>query len=339
MSLLLLLLLLEHGWSRTSSLMDASRRVALMHAQQQQQVEPWRHHLEESVFAGARYLRVTVKRMRDQARELTTTGAKFQCMRCQQPRFRLDLVDFECPRYRSGAGRCRANLAASGSAGGADEDDGDTPEHHLFCMGCIHQIVKDQERAREGTSAALVLRQALPERSALHVVVCPQCHVPAVVAQSQQFLEGLERDYVDRQYDVHLVATRLLRDNYWIDEVLENQRRPILGTFSSENLLFTDFCGAYADPRTLNEIEDEEMQHRFAKPNPAWVFLEDWTADVAGWEYGSSWQDLREGRGIRAVSFRMFVRSRRMLRTRVRINDEVEEDLRACQFEHQADEM
>lgn len=294
---------------------------------QTMQQEVWRYRMQTDVLMQARSLKSIVHDLR--ATTDKTTKKEDKCTLCGALKYKQDMVRFECPPPKQ-----RRRIEADVE-----------PPRHDFCMSCVVGLVKEQSRTqtselccRDSHNMHRFLQQ---RRKHLHILVCPECHVPCVVEQSVKFNESLERDVGDggllesqMQYAVHLAATRLLRDNYYTDEVQENQRRSFFGAFSGQNLLVWDLCGEFSDPRAQYcEIEAEDFHTRFQRPNGSWIWLEPWTARE--WVYGDQKFDpllqmvaenkvTADRKNVSGVT--CLVRTRRKMRTRIRMNDDVRED-------------
>lgn len=301
---------------------------------QTMQQEVWRYRMQTDVLAQARSIKSIVSDLR--ATTDKTTRKDDTCTRCGQKKYRQDMVRFECPPPR---GNRRIVLPRGEDAAPVE------PPRHDFCMSCVFALVRDQSRMQQSElmcrDSQAMHRHLQARRPELHILVCPECHVPVVVEQSLKFNESLERDVGEggllesaTQYATHLAATRLLRDNYYTDEVQENQRRSFFGAFSGQNLLVWDLCGEFSDPKAqFCEIEAEDFHTRFQRPNGSWLWLEPWSAKE--WIYGDQkfeplHQMIADGtvpserKNVSGVS--CLVRTRRKLRTRVRMNDDVRED-------------
>lgn len=288
------------------------------------QQEKWRNHLQREVLLQATSIKSIVTAERQNAER----NAKKQdvCTGCGDQKFSQDMVRFECPAPRRRRGEDASLIE---------------PPKHDYCLQCVRQFVKQQQRVQSHElgchDSERMHRLLQARRPELHILVCPDCHVPVVVEQSAKFNESLERDDLDNrlQYSIHLAATRLLRDNYYTDELQENQRRSFFGAFSGQNLLVLDLCGEFSDPKAnFCEIEPEDFNARFQRPNGSWIWLECWTPKE--WVYGDSKFeplhqmivdpkfDPKEHNDVSGVG--CLVRTRRQMRTRIRMNEDLKDD-------------
>jgi hypothetical protein len=290
----------------------------------QMQQEKWRSHLQREVLLQATSIKSIVTAGKQNAEH--QAKKQDECCNCGELRFPQDMVRFECPAPRRRRGEDTSTVE---------------PPKHDFCLSCVHQFVKQQQRTQAHElgcpDSERVHRNLQIRRPEMHILVCPCCHVPVVVEQSAKFNESLERDDLESrlQYSVHLAATRLLRDNYCTDEVQENQRRSFFGAFSGQNLLVLDLCGEFSDPKAgFCEIEAEDFHSRFQRPNVSWIWLENWTPKE--WIYGErNFEDLfqkivdpkfdaNQHQDVSGVT--CLVRTRRQMRTRIRMNDDLKDD-------------
>ena len=288
------------------------------------QQEKWRNHLQREVLLQATLIKSIVTAERQNAERIASK--QDTCKACGEQKFNQDMVRFECPAPR----RRRGEDASSAE-----------PPKHDFCLQCVRQFVKQQQRVQshelgcpDSERTHRLLQARRPE---LQILICPDCHVPVVVEQSAKFNESLERDDLDNrlQYSIHLAATRLLRDNYYTDELQENQRRSFFGAFSGQNLLVLDLCGEFSDPKAnFCEIEPEDFNARFQRPNGSWIWLECWTPKQ--WVYGAGKFeplhqmildpkfDPSQHNDVSGVG--CLVRTRRQMRTRIRMNEDLKDD-------------
>jgi hypothetical protein len=314
------------------TLMALSNVSGRSNTNQTMQQEVWRYRMQTDVLAQARSIKGIVADLRATTDRVAKKEDK--CLRCGVRKYPQDMVRFECPPPKGGRRR-------------ADPDEERGPIKHDFCMSCVYSLVKEQGRLQTSElgcrDSQNMHRHLQARRPQLHLLVCPACHVPCVVEQSVKFNESLERDVGESgqalesqtQYAVHLAATRLLRDNYYTDEVQENQRRSFFGAFSGNNLLVWDLCGEFSDPRAqFSEIETEDFHARFQRPNGSWIWLEPWTPRE--WVYGdqkfeplhdvvASGKIPAERLNVSGVS--CLVRTRRKMRTRIRMNEDVRDGL------------
>ena len=163
------------------------------------------------------------------------------------------------------------------------------------------------------------------------IIPCPICKTPNVLTVQTVFNEGVLRTFVDKngtitQYQVHAQATKVLQDNFSVTDVYENQRRPFFGTFSANNLLTVDFRGNFSNENGI------EIPNDHTKPNKNWVWLEIDRPDLTlpragenGWMYGHFRFDPESAES--QISLFHFVRTRRLLHTRIRVSDAVKAEL------------
>ena len=289
---------------------------------EQQNVPRWKKHLEERTrHCSAAYSRA-IRDVHDRAKEQNQ-----RCHRCRNLKYRLDFCEFLCtPEKRENKAPYR----------------GEDPPHR-FCQDCVTELLRVQHRAN------IVARES--DRGGqsvitddLLIVPCPLCRTPNMLRSDTTFHEGFERQTctkngVMRLYSVHTGGTRLLTDNYVVEEHYENQRRPPFGSFSKENLLTTDWAGAHS---TRGRTCIEDLEEYFAPPNKSWIWLENWTPDVTmggafGWMYANRWPTANssepEAGWERVISLFHLVRRRRMLKTRIRLNEAVETELKLIKEE------
>jgi hypothetical protein len=190
-------------------------------------------------------------------------------------------------------------------------------------------LLPNSSERRKELSATEFLRKLK-----VKIIPCPLCKTPNVLLQQQaSFNEGylrkdLSRDGKITQYQVQDRVTKALQDSWTVEEVYENQRRFIFGCFSADNLRTLDFRGAFS---TENGCE---VQNDHRKPNRYWVWLEldepDRTLKKAaenGWMYASDWQTSRNNYE-KEISIFHFVRTRRLLHTRIRISEALKDELK-----------
>lgn len=283
-------------------------------------VHKWRSHLQDQMkMANTMYARA-VKEIHEEEK----TSETLTCMRCKQPKYRLDFTTLECCPEKQLKERYKGR-----------------PPPHRFCIECVTDLIAEH-KVFDASSQDVVLQGLSSE--AMNIVVCPLCRTPNVLMAETRFHEGFARRNITRNgvmkiVVVHLGATKLLSDNFAIDECYENQRRPLFGSFSGDNLLTTDWRGNFSTPGA-SEIENREEYYR--KPNSSWVWLEDWRPDETlggcnGWMYAGRWPDNSITEPMagwdRYISLFYFVRRRRLLRTRIRLNEEVYQELLQIQKE------
>lgn len=293
--------------------------------------EPWRLHLYAEASKISRNIRKVVAEQHHNALKVAT-GSKLKCEGCLAQKFPLDLVEFTCTQYTDW-----------------QRNRGEEHQTHRYCTECVAKMIRDSddgERFTKCEESAMVLDEVKAAcNHKMHLVVCPVCHCPIALTSSTRFHETFNRERVDSrlQFTVHTGATEVLSENFAVDRMCENQRRPFFGSFSSDNLLVLDFCGEKSTERESNASEVENVIATFERPNSRWVWLEGWVPDLslnerAGWRYWKNFQaKWPDGWGTEPTMF-MFVRRRRLLRTRVRFNDEVRTALSAY-FGEDADDQ
>lgn len=277
-----------------------------------------------------RDLQQQVAKMHDEVKNPDNSKGAVVCMRCNKKRHRLDVVQFVCHPEKRALVRYERDHKAT----------------HSFCHWCLETLFAQQDKYltvkknKEGDSAEdrserehaeFLLRLA---NHKLRVLPCPECKTPNVLTQESRFFESVERHKaidasgVMKAYANHREATFRFVDNFVVEKVYENQRRPMFGSFSKDNLLITDWGGQFTD-----ESQAQVLESITPPPNSAWFWIESYAADTArngvdmnGWEYGSfSWNSKFSAR----VSMFDFVRKRRLLHTRIRVSQELRAELAA----------
>ena len=301
------------------------RSVAADPNQEESQAVRWRTCLEDqsrSLYGALR------KEVTDtHSAETFRSGERMFCDRCRHDKHRLDLVELVCcPEKR--ANSCQYDKEA-------------LPPPHTICHSCMALLVRQQESFMD----SLIVRERRLHRGdevqtayirglLAKLIPCPLCKSPNVLTVQTAFNEGYLRKTISKdgtitQYQVHAKATAALRDNFSVEEVYENQRRPLFGCFSAKNLQTLDFRGPFSTEKGC-EVPYEQTRQ---KPNKNWVWLELDAPDTTllkaadgGWMYGREWRDSQK-QYERDISLFHFVRTRRLLHTRVRISEEVREQL------------
>lgn len=282
----------------------------------------WKEYLQVASERQAKELRSEVATIhRDNSRMDLTP-----CMYCGGSTCKLELVSLQCFPER------RPQTAAY--------DPKAVAPPHAICFSCIAYLVKRQHRffakqiekdreAKEDISNAVWLND-----SAIKILPCPICKSPNVLTMNTAFNEGLSRKRIEMsgattQYQVHFAATKVLSDNFSVEEVYENERRPLFGSFDSNNMLTLDWRSNFS-----NGGGSAVERSISSKPNRAWLWLETHSPDVTlprsgigGWQYSAfSWPaDPMEYSAD--VSLFHFVRRRRLLHTRIRMSQEVLQQL------------
>lgn len=263
---------------------------------------------------------------------------KVYCDRCKMDKHDLDLVELICcPEKRPLS--CPYFQEAP-------------PPPHRVCHSCLSQVVREnstflrrltekEQKNHEGDEVQTKYVHGLREAK---VIACPLCKSPNVLTVQTAFNEGYLRKHMSKdgtitRYQVHSKATSSLRDNFTVEEVYENQRRPIFGSFSASNLRTLDFRGNFSTEKGCELPNANDIE--FQKPNKNWVWIELRAPDLTlkkaaenGWMYGTSWADSRNDYD-REISLFHFVRTRRLLHTRVRISASVRAELDAIEAAQQ----
>jgi hypothetical protein len=283
--------------------------------------DAWRRHLEEGSARAAREIKGKLAATHT---VVLRTEQPLRCDQCNHIKYHRDMVPFSCTTSKRWSSNDDGGASAASAA-----------EHHEFCTQCVLAMLKQQWDTRQGLECteSLALMERL-ERSCKHrfmFVICPVCRSPNVITQSTKFCDSFARERIDSrlQFTVHVGATRMLGENQYVEELFENQRRPFFGAFSAANLFVTDFRGTYS---TQEASEIEDVKKTFEKPNSSWAWVDNWSPDLrgapnSGWRYATRWEEMDDGKWSTIVSLFAFVRRRRMLRTRVRLNNEVCADL------------
>lgn len=282
----------------------------------------WKEYLQVASERQARELRSEVAQIhRDNSRMDLTP-----CLYCNNSTCTLELVTLQCFPER------RPQTAAYDAKA--------VRPPHSICFSCITHLVKKQHRflakqiEKEREAKEDITNLQWLHGSAIKILPCPICKSPNVMTVHTAFNEGLSRKRIEMsgattQYQVHFAATKVLSDNFSIEEVYENERRPLFGTFSSNNMLALDWRGSFS-----NGGGSAVEQSKSVKPNRAWLWLETHSPDVTlprsgvgGWQYHSlAWpSDPMEYSAD--VSLFHFVRRRRLLHTRIRMSHEVLQQL------------
>ena len=266
----------------------------------------WRDHLLGESTRVSRALKKKVAALHQQVKN---TNVRATCQFCGVPKYTLDLVTFNCVQHRRG---------------------GDERQRHRFCTDCIKVFAKGSGPSSCPDSAAVLAQIGDLCRQKMHLVVCPTCRCPNVLVSAIRFNPTFDRDRVDSrlQFTVHLGASQVVSENFSVDRVCENQRRPFFGAFSRENLLVVDFCGTISTEREMNASEIENVETTYERPNRSWAWLDDWSPDLSqnargGWFYARDFTTPWPRAWSKEVQMLMFVRRRVLVRTRVRFNDEV----------------
>ena len=288
----------------------------------QTSIEPWREHLEKEAGRVARKFKEKLSEVHTQERE-KLEKTRVQCAHCSERKLKEDIVSFHCSQ--------RASMARGWKSGEAEAASATFTTVHRFCNTCVLKLLTEQMQTRSRLECSSS-RHLLED---LHVscggqfafVVCPLCRTPNVVTQQATFIESFAREKMDSrlQFTVHIGATKLLTENFFVEEVYENQRRPMFGAFSAENLFVLDFRGKFST-RDASEVED--MERTFEKPNLSWGWADEWSPDtriagMGGWLYATRWEDDDSKWHPGPPRFVSFVRKRRLLRTRIRFSAEV----------------
>lgn len=294
--------------------------------EESQQVR-WRNSLEEQSRKLYGNLRKVVNDTHFEIKR--DVVSRIICDHCKGDKLELDLVELICcPDKRPQTCPYYAEAPA--------------PPHRV-CHSCLAQLVRQYEAFLSQLIQKEKKRHPGDEVTTQYVhglhaklIPCPLCKTPNVLTVQTAFNEGYLRKFMSKdgtitRYQVHQKATTTLRDNFTVEEVYENQRRPLFGHFSAENLRSLDFRGNLSTERGCELPDAHDSEYR--KPNKNWVWLElrapDQTLNKAaenGWMYGSSWKDSRNDYE-KEISLFHFVRTRRLLHTRVRLSNEVREEL------------
>jgi hypothetical protein len=281
----------------------------------------WRANLERQTQKLYQVLRQAVTDLHSlETRKLDRNMGR--CASCREAQYDLDLVEFICAPDR--------RHASCPYRGRVD------PPHHM-CHQCIARSVKKYDAFLKAETARLAHQRDEEEQTKFirdhvaKIIPCTLCKTPNVLTVQTVFNEGVLRRIVDRngtitQYLVHVQATKVLQDNFSVSDVYENQRRPFFGTFSANNLLTIDFRGNFSNENGIEIPNDHQ------KPNKSWVWLEvdrpDLTLPRAG-ENGWMYSHLRfdPDSAESQISLFHFVRTRRLLHTRIRVSDAVKAEL------------
>lgn len=288
----------------------------------------WRTNLEVQSRKLYGHLRKVVTEVH--AAVIFHVPEKVYCDLCKADKHELDLVDLICCPDKRPSNCPYFNESPS-------------PPHRI-CHTCLARLVReyttllfslsDKERKRHPGDE--MQTEYLSKLTKAKIIVCPLCKSPNVLTEQRAFNEGYLRKYMSKdgtitQYQVHSKATATLRDNFSVEEVYENQRRPLFGSFSASNLRTLDFRGNYSTEKGCELPSAIGVE--FHKPNRNWVWIELRAPDLTlkkaaenGWMYGGSWMDSRNDYD-REISLFHFVRTRRLLHTRVRISPLVKEEL------------
>jgi hypothetical protein len=288
----------------------------------------WRTNLELQSRKLYGHLRKVVTEVH--ATAIFHVPEKMYCDQCKSDKHELDLVELICfPDKRP------MNCPYS--------PESPSPPHRI-CHTCLARLVRDyttllrslSEKERKRHPGDEIQTEYLCNLKKAKIIACPLCKSPNVLTEQRAFNEGYLRKYISKdgtitQYQVQSKATAVLRDNFSVEEVYENQRRPLFGSFSASNLRTLDFRGNYSTEKGCELPSAIGVE--FHKPNRNWVWIELRAPDVTlkkaaenGWMYGGSWMDSRNDYD-RDISLFHFVRTRRLLHTRVRISPLVKEEL------------
>lgn len=276
-------------------------------------MDAWRKHL---ICETARVARTVKKQVAVLHQDVKKSQPRAHCLGagCGAHRMKLDMVQFLCN------------------------------DKHRFCTTCVQKMLAEAakgERYNRCTDSTMILADLSAAcNGQLQIVSCPLCRRPNVIVSIYKFHETFARERMDTRLEltVHRGATAVLDENCYIAVMLENQRRPFFGAFSAANLLVVDFCGAHSieptNPNATNatEVREEDLEDTFGRPNRSWAWLDSWSPDLSlskqnGWRYSKNFDAAWPGEWKTDVSMMTFVRRRRMMRTRVRVNAEVKSSL------------
>eukprot|EP00759_Apiculatamorpha_spiralis_P034740 PhF_6_TR35765/c0_g1_i2/m.51966 len=242
---------------------------------------PWQRHILRKLASNLQQQDALLTRIRT---TIMTELPKGVCIRCRREALSLDLIH-------------------------------DTPCRHLVCQDCVDSAIKYQKwysqqflTSRDLSWNDLGLLQGLTH--------CPKCLKPYVVIQKVIFQDGLatKGGLQQKKYVILKKLTSLVSDaDNWVSyEVFENQRKGVISRFSKDNLLPTDFRGAWSTEGGDN-VQDLDVS--FPLPDDDWVWLNEWTpfeplpedptttpttppttpaavedeTDAEGWSYAFNW--------------------------------------------------
>jgi hypothetical protein len=275
----------------------------------------WRAHLYAETGRVARAIKKSVAEEHQRVKN-SNANLRIVCQACSHHKHSLDLVVFNCVQKARGT-------------------TGETRDKHRFCTECVSKLLAEMSRGVKHINCAESVSKLCEVQhrcnNNLRIAVCPLCRCPNVLISAVRFHETFDRDRIDSrlQFTSHLGATQILSENFSVERVCENQRRPFFGAFSQQNLLVVDFCGAISTERETNVCEIENLSQTAERPNKSWAWMEDWSPDLSlnsrgGWRYARNFDAPWPGLGWGAEPTMLsFVRRRRLLRTRVRFNEEV----------------
>lgn len=228
---------------------------------------------------------------------LKSVLASTKCGKCGVETLDGDLVRFKCP--------------------GAQLD-------HVLCSDCLGDRIERQRGYLERHSNAAKLKQYTALQN---LVLCFECHCPHIVASRRVFNTGFSqkqsrtRGRTEYSIDEAKTAAIQLPDMFRVESYYENQRRGMFSKFSCANLTFADSRSAYSseagepvDLKAINYLCDRDFE-----------WMEDWTCDTnsgdpQGWSYAVNWPTANFFSWSLSASFTTFVRRRRMLRTKIKLD-------------------
>ena len=264
-------------------------------------MDGWKAVLQESFL--------TTKATADQSIETVRTRFKNlpmkHCVYCGAKCLTGDLLDLKCVQKSSDPGKPAVTVT------------------HLHCFDCLQDRLERQQGHNEKHLSA----ERSTSKNLDNVVICTQCHSPAVVIRTSGFVSGFQQKQGGGtgrvQFRLLEDVTQSVRQNTVIMEYYQNQRRRPFSRFA--NWLLP------SDTRTLesNANGDPVKRDVIDRLQPGEVWLNSWTCDSSegdpqGWKYAFNWPDhgvIKWGTWTNAPSAGTFVRRRRQIRTKIRLED------------------
>jgi hypothetical protein len=201
---------------------------------------------------------------------------------------------------------------------------------HLHCFDCIRDILERQKGFNERLTPEV--RKQYPLLDSL--VICSQCHHPAVVSQTSACVTGFSQRATGAggrvQYQLLEAKSGSVRAETHVAEYYQNQRRGPFSKFK-DKLLPTDGRGLKStkDGKPVEEARTLEGE----------VWLNDWRwdsqiGDPQGWQYAFTWPENSMFKWVTWVNApassawipnNTYVRRRRMIRTKIKLIPELQE--------------
>eukprot|EP01064_Diplonema_japonicum_P039356 TRINITY_DN9842_c0_g1_i1.p1 TRINITY_DN9842_c0_g1~~TRINITY_DN9842_c0_g1_i1.p1 ORF type:complete len:326 (+),score=59.92 TRINITY_DN9842_c0_g1_i1:424-1401(+) len=200
---------------------------------------------------------------------------------------------------------------------------------HWHCSVCLEKCALECIRIFINKDFfGLKARELLPG-----LVMCTVCLHPSVlhmkVVQSMETPNRPFKTTLSKQLTVDVESTNIL--TYHVDTIQQNERRSWAGKFGKENLLFSDFKGAWSLPDGSNKPKGK---HSIRCPNGSYHWVTPWVVerskrtDPQGWQYAVHWPGAGtldkwlNARWLPSPKPTTFVRTRAWKRFRLRLSED-----------------